>query len=170
MTYFNRFKLGFDRTFWIGKVQNSQQEKVYDIAVKSQSAALSKLKPGAMAEEIHKAYSEVIQDAGFEYPFRCGRATGYSFLEKPQIVSGDKTVIKPGMVFAFDGSFHSLKLGKDFATKSDINNIEFIRGDIFDQIFPDEVFDFLICNGVLHHTKDPYSGFLNIIKSILCMI
>ena len=104
MTNFNRFKLGFDRTFWIGKIQNTQQEKVYDIAIKSQSAALSKLKPGAMAEEIHKAYSEVIQDAGYEYPVRCGRATGYSFLEKPQIVSGDKTVIKPGMVLAIDGS------------------------------------------------------------------
>ena len=104
MTNFNRFKLGFDRTFWIGKIQNSQQEKVYDIAIKSQSAALSKLKPGAMAEEIHRAYSEVIQDAGFDYPFRCGRATGYSFLEKPQIVFGDKTVIKPGMVLAIDGS------------------------------------------------------------------
>ena len=32
MTNFNRFKLGFDRTFWIGKIQNSQQEKVYDIS------------------------------------------------------------------------------------------------------------------------------------------
>ena len=41
-----------------------------------------------------------------------------------------------------------------------------MEGDIFDEIFHEEVFDFVICNGVLHHTKDPYGGFLNIIKSL----
>ena len=41
-----------------------------------------------------------------------------------------------------------------------------MEGDIFDEIFYEEVFDFVICNGVLHHTKDPYGGFLNIIKSL----
>jgi Xaa-Pro dipeptidase len=62
------------------------------------------LRPGVLAEDIHAAYADVIQDAGYEYPFRCGRATGYSFLEKPQIVFGDKTEIQPGMVLAIDGS------------------------------------------------------------------
>ena len=62
------------------------------------------LRPGVLAEEVHTAYAEVIQSAGFEYPFRCGRATGFSFLERPQLVYGDKTVLKPGMVFAVDGS------------------------------------------------------------------
>jgi len=69
-------------------------------------------------------------------------------------------------VCSFDSSFNSLEIGKNFAKKNNINNISFVRGDVFDQIFHDEVFDFLICNGVLHHTKDPYSGFLNIIKSV----
>ena len=50
--------------------------------------------------------------------------------------------------------------------KNNIKNVSFVKGDIFDHIFQDEVFDFLICNGVLHHTKDPYLGFLNIIKSV----
>ena len=48
--------------------------------------------------------ADVIQTAGFDYPFRCGRATGYSFLEKPELVFGDKTVLQPGMVLAVDGS------------------------------------------------------------------
>ena len=43
-------------------------------------------------------------EAGFDYPFRCGRATGYSFLEAPQLVYGDKTILQPGMVLAVDGS------------------------------------------------------------------
>ena len=69
-------------------------------------------------------------------------------------------------VCSFDSSLNSLKIGRGFAKKNNINNVSFVRGDIFDQIFNDETFDFLICNGVLHHTKDPYLGFVNIIKSV----
>ncbi|OED44758.1 peptidase M24 [Chromatiales bacterium (ex Bugula neritina AB1)] len=104
MTNFHRFKLGFDRTFWIGEIADPGQAAVYEVAVASQQAALAELKPGVTAEAIHAAYAEVIQTAGYEYPFRCGRATGYSFLEKPQLVTGDKTIIQPGMVLAVDGS------------------------------------------------------------------
>ncbi|SDX19332.1 Xaa-Pro aminopeptidase [Ruegeria halocynthiae] len=104
MTNFHRFKLGFDRTFWIGEMADKQQEHIYEVAVASQSAALAELRPGVTAESVHAAYAEVIQGAGFEYPFRCGRATGYSFLENPQLVTGDTTVLQPGMVFAVDGS------------------------------------------------------------------
>ena len=104
MTNFHRFKLGFDRTFWIGEVADRSQEAVYRVAVESQAAALGRLRPGVTAEEVHAAYAEVIQTAGFEYPFRCGRATGFSFLETPQLVYGDKTKLRPGMVLAVDGS------------------------------------------------------------------
>ena len=104
MTNFHRFKLGFDRTFWIGEMADKSQEAVYQVAVDSQAAALAALKPGVTAESVHAAYAEVIQGAGYEYPFRCGRATGYSFLEKPQLVTGDTTILQPGMVLAVDGS------------------------------------------------------------------
>ncbi len=104
MTNFHRFKLGFDRTFWIGEIADASQADVYRVAVESQAAALAELRPGATAEAVHAAYAEVIQTAGFDYPFRCGRATGFSFLEAPQLVFGDKTVLRPGMVLAVDGS------------------------------------------------------------------
>ncbi|MEP1209421.1 MAG: Xaa-Pro peptidase family protein [Rhizobiaceae bacterium] len=103
MTNFHRFKLGFDRTFWIGET-DPEQLKIYDVAVASQQAALAVLKPGVTAEAVHAAYAEVIQTAGFDYPFRCGRGTGFSFLESPQLVTGDKTLLQPGMVLAVDGS------------------------------------------------------------------
>jgi Xaa-Pro aminopeptidase len=104
MTNFHRFKLGFDRTFWIGEIADPGQAEIYQIAVASQQAALEALKPGVTAESVHAAYAEVIQAAGFDYPFRCGRATGFSFLEKPQLVTGDETLLQPGMVLAVDGS------------------------------------------------------------------
>jgi len=103
MTNFHRFKLGFDRTFWIGNAPEDQVA-VYEVAVASQKAALAALKPGVTAESVHAAYAEMIQDAGFDYPFRCGRATGFSFLEAPQLVTGDTTIIQPNMVLAVDGS------------------------------------------------------------------
>ena len=103
MTNFHRFKLGFDRTFWIGEAPEDQVA-VYEVAVASQKAALDALRPGVTAESIHAEYAAVIQGAGYEYPFRCGRATGFSFLEAPQLVTGDTTIIQPGMVLAVDGS------------------------------------------------------------------
>tara|TARA_B100000579_G_scaffold16224_1_gene11460 strand:- start:3477 stop:4379 length:903 start_codon:yes stop_codon:yes gene_type:complete len=69
-------------------------------------------------------------------------------------------------VYAFDTSMKSLKIGNDFAKKSNIKNINFIRGDIFDKIFQEEAFDFVLCNGVLHHTKNPYEAFSSIAKCL----
>ena len=104
MTNFHRFKLGFDRTFWIGEIADKTQAAIYELAVASQKAALDALRPGITAESVHAAYAEVIEGAGYEYPFRCGRSTGFSFLERPQLVTGDTTILQPGMVLVVDGS------------------------------------------------------------------
>ena len=103
-TNFHRFKLGFDRIFWVEEIRDKNQIKAFEVAVKSQEAALSVLGPGVKAEEVHAAYADAIQSEGYPYPtFRCGRGTGFSFLEEPQLVVGNKTVLQPGMVFAVDG-------------------------------------------------------------------
>lgn len=104
MTNFHKFKLGFDRTFWIESIADDSQVGVYTVALESQAAALEVLGPGVRAEEVHAAYAELIQSAGYDYPFRCGRGTGFSYLEQPQLVTGDSTLLKPGMVLAVDGS------------------------------------------------------------------
>jgi Xaa-Pro aminopeptidase len=129
MTNFHRFKLGFDRTFWIGEIADRSQEAVYRVAVDSQAAALGLLRPGVAAEEIHGAYAEVIQAAGFDYPFRCGRATGFSFLEKPQLVYGDKTMLRPGMVLAVDGS---VSLAKTF--RAQVGDSYIVTEDGYEQL------------------------------------
>ena len=129
MTNFHRFKLGFDRTFWIGEIADPKQAEVYEVAVASQKAALAALRPGVTAESVHAAYAEVIQAAGFDYPFRCGRATGYSFLENPQLVFGDKTVLQPGMVFAVDGS---VSIAKSF--RAQVGDSFIVTEDGYEQI------------------------------------
>ena len=129
MTNFHRFKLGFDRTFWIGEVTDKKQAEVYEVAVASQAAALAALRPGVTAETVHAAYAEVIQAAGHDYPFRCGRATGYSFLEKPELVFGDKTVLQPGMVLAVDGS---VSVAKSF--RAQVGDSFIVTEDGYEQI------------------------------------
>lgn len=129
MTNFHRFKLGFDRTFWIGEVTDKKQAEVYEVAVASQAAALAALRPGVTAETVHAAYAEVIQSAGHDYPFRCGRATGYSFLEKPELVFGDKTVLQPGMVLAVDGS---VSVAKSF--RAQVGDSFIVTEDGYEQI------------------------------------
>ena len=129
MTNFHRFKLGFDRTFWIGEIADPRQAEVYEVAVASQRAALDVLRPGVTAETVHAAYAEVIQQAGFDYPFRCGRATGFSFLERPQLVFGDTTVLQPGMVLAVDGS---VTLAKSF--RAQVGDSFIVTEDGYEQI------------------------------------
>lgn len=124
-----RDKLGFDRTFWIGEVADPRQAEVYEVAVASQQAALAALRPGVTAESVHAAYADVIQAAGFDYPFRCGRATGFSFLEHPQLVTGDTTVLEPGMVFAVDGS---VTVAKSF--RAQVGDSFIVTEDGYEQI------------------------------------
>ena len=103
-TNFHRFRLGFDRVFWVEEIRDKDQIKAQEVAVKSQKAALDVLRPGVTAEEIHAAYADTIQSEGYPYPkYRCGRGTGFSVLEEPQLVSGNKTVIQTGMVLVVDG-------------------------------------------------------------------
>ena len=128
-TNFHRFKLGFDRIFWVEEIIDNNQIKAFEVAVKSQQAALSVLGPGVTAEEVHAAYADTIQSEGYPYPtFRCGRGTGFSFLEEPQLVVGNKTVLQPGMVFAVDGGASA----KDF--RSQVGDSFIITKDGYEQI------------------------------------
>jgi len=62
-------------------------------------------------------------------------------------------------VYALDPTWASIDLGKKFAKKNKIENVKFVNADIFDDIFNDEIFDFIWTNGVLHHTKNPKLAF-----------
>ena len=69
-------------------------------------------------------------------------------------------------IVGFDPTIQSLNLAKDFADKNEITNIEFVNADIFDDVLERDYFDFIWCNGVLHHTKDPYKAFEIVTKSL----
>ena len=99
---FKGFYLGFDRTLFVGEI-NDEVSKLLETAEAAQKAALSEVRPGAIAEDVFFAYAEVIQSAGYPIPFRAGRSVGFSENEYPQLAKGDKTKLQPGMIFAVDG-------------------------------------------------------------------
>lgn len=63
------------------------------------------------------------------------------------------------IIVAMDSTIESLKLGRDFAEKNNIDNVIFLKSDIFDDVVQDNFFDVVWCSGVLHHTKDSKKGF-----------
>tara|TARA_Y100000389_G_scaffold101331_1_gene98094 strand:- start:3128 stop:4027 length:900 start_codon:yes stop_codon:yes gene_type:complete len=69
-------------------------------------------------------------------------------------------------IVGLDPTIDSLKLAKKFADKNKITNINFVNADVFDDVLQDNFFDFIWCNGVLHHTKDPYGAFKILVKSL----
>lgn len=86
----------------------------------------------------------------------CGTGQLSNFLG----MSGSRTVVGTDMCL------NSLKLGHKFKEKNDINNVTFVQMNLFNPIFKPESFDFIVCNGVLHHTGDPYLGFQSISKLV----
>ena len=69
-------------------------------------------------------------------------------------------------IVGLDPTIESLSLAKNFVDKNGISNIRFVNADIFDDVLKENFFDFIWCNGVLHHTKDPYGAFKVLIKSL----
>ncbi len=102
ITHFKQLKIGYDREYFVGCVED-EIARIYNTAIEAQAASLREMRPGAIAEDVHKAADDVYQAAGFAPSYRTGRALGFSSLEEPQLKYGDKTPLRPGMVFAVDG-------------------------------------------------------------------
>lgn len=62
-----------------------------------------------------------------------------------------------------DLSIPSLKLADKFRERNEIDNVLFLKMNIFNLFFKEGVFDYVISNGVLHHTYDTEKAFKNIL-------
>jgi Xaa-Pro aminopeptidase len=111
--FFKQFKLGFDREYFVGSISDDHA-RIYEIALKAQTAALEAIRPGVRAEEVHFASLEVYRSAGFGICYRTGRGVGYSHLEAPEFKDGDRTILQPGMTFAVDGG---ITIDKEFGAR-----------------------------------------------------
>ena len=69
-------------------------------------------------------------------------------------------------IFGTDMCLNSLQLAEIFRCKNNINNTRFYQMNLFHPIFQENSFHLVICQGVLHHTSDPYLGFQSISKLV----
>lgn len=70
------------------------------------------------------------------------------------------------IIFASDVCVNSLALGHAFKQVHDIRSVCFLQMNLSRPAFRPEAFDFVICNGVLHHTNDPFGGFRSILRCL----
>ena len=120
---FKHFKLGFDREFWVGSVAD-EQARAYETVLKAQQAALSEIRPGAKAKDVHGTAEDVYLSGGYGTAYRTGRAIGYSSLEQPELKRGDETTLEAGMTFAVDGGLgfagqYGARIGDSIAVTTD---------------------------------------------------
>ena len=102
MAQFKLYKLGFDRMFFIEHASD-QAIRVQQAAIDAQQAAIAAIRPGVTAESVAEAANEVYRARGYETGYRTGRSIGMSYLEAPELKTGDRTVLQSGMTFAVDG-------------------------------------------------------------------
>lgn len=69
-------------------------------------------------------------------------------------------------VFGADLCLNSLKLGRNFSLANQLDTVRFVQMNLFKPIFPEANFDVVLCNGVLHHTRDPFDGFRSIARLV----
>jgi len=69
-------------------------------------------------------------------------------------------------VTGVDFSFNSLRKGNGFKSRFGLGHVWFAQMDLFNLALKDESFDYVFCNGVLHHTADAYRGFQNLCRLV----
>ena len=62
-------------------------------------------------------------------------------------------------IHGVDISVGSLALAEEFRSRNEIKNVYLLHMDVFDLKYRDNTFDYVISNGVLHHTKDAQKAF-----------
>lgn len=102
LAQFKQYKLGFDRMFHVGHIDDAAA-RVQQAAIDAQQAAIAAIRPGVEAQEVAAAANAVYAERGYTTGYRTGRSIGVAYLEAPELKAGDRTVLQPGMTFAVDG-------------------------------------------------------------------
>jgi len=69
-------------------------------------------------------------------------------------------------VVGTDLCMNSLKLAEGFRSSQGLNRVRFLQMNLFRPSLKEGQFDVVLCNGVLHHTSDPYGGFQSIARLV----
>lgn len=109
---YNDYPADITRTFCAGE-PTDQMRAMYDAVYGANKAAREFAKPGVTCHDVDRAARQVIEDAGLGEYFihRLGHGLGLSVHELPNIVSGNQTVLEPGMVFTIEPGVYLPQIG-----------------------------------------------------------
>ncbi len=156
----NSIPLLFCPNDWDGKDDVTQKIKAFYEQtpfpnyedIDSASSLRNKAEKGIFA----KLLDEQIKPGAEVLEFGCGTGQLSNFLG---LTWGRK-------VSGADMCLNSLKLAQKFKEQNDIDGVRFYQMNLFRPAFKPETFDVVICNGVLHHTSDPYLGYQSLLKLV----
>jgi ubiquinone/menaquinone biosynthesis C-methylase UbiE len=69
-------------------------------------------------------------------------------------------------VIGIDFSMGSLRKAENFKKKFGLRDVNFAQMDLFHLGLKESSFDYVFCNGVLHHTADAYGAFKNLCRLV----
>lgn len=72
--------------------------------------------------------------------------------------------LRPRTVLGVDFSENSLARAQQLKERLGLDNVRFAPADVLDLPLPDASYDYVFCNGVLHHTPDPKRGFAHLVR------
>lgn len=100
------------RTFFTGR-PGPEMERVYQVVLEAQMAAVLAVRPGRPLREIDAAARDIIRQAGYEAYFthRTGHGVGLSVHELPQVEADSEDLALPGMVFTVEPGVYLPGLG-----------------------------------------------------------
>lgn len=110
---YNNMCADMSRTVFVGGI-TEEEEKIYEIVLKSQLAGEAAAVEGAYIPDVDKASREIIEAEGYgDYFFtRLGHGIGYSVHEAPDIKASNKRNLEKGMVFSIEpGIYIAGKVG-----------------------------------------------------------
>jgi Xaa-Pro aminopeptidase len=92
------------RTVAFRSVGDADAAKIYDLVLKSHTAARASAMPGVSGEAVDSAARKVITDAGCgeQFMHRTGHGIGLSTHEPPYLVKGNAEPLEPGMCFSVE--------------------------------------------------------------------
>ncbi len=100
---FRAYNIGLDRPLVVGSPA-AEQQRILDVALDAHHAALSNVREGTRACDVHRAAFDVMAAAGMAryQAHRTGRGVGLDGAEPPDLRDADATTLRAGMVITIE--------------------------------------------------------------------
>ncbi len=114
--YFDGYASDMTRTIIMGDKISSKQQKVYDLVLKAQIAAVDAAKPGMKCSDLDKVARDIISKGGYGDYFvhGLGHGLGVDVHEAPSVSKHDDTILQVGMVITIEPGIY---LPKEFGIR-----------------------------------------------------